>query len=99
MLDICHVSMDAFDDDDDIGWHKQELRGSFTKSNGLVDSDGKMYAKYLVELKDTDADSDDICTFVISLLQVGGRRRRAEGKTFKEAFAPIGKKNLIFDAS
>ena len=82
MLHICHVSMDAFDEDDNIGWHKQEVRGSWSNNSN---------PQYLVELKDTDADTDDTCTCLISLLQIGGRRKRADGYTYENAFAPIGK--------
>ena len=83
--------MDSFDEDN-IGWHKSEIHGSWTKG----ESDGgleKIYPhpQYLIELKDTDADSDEICTCLISLLQVGGRRKRAQGMGFESAFAPIGK--------
>ena len=71
-------------------WHKQEVHGCW--SNGA--SDGGLEnlhenPQYLVELKDTDADSDNICTCLISLLQVGGRRKKAEG--VQSPFAPIGK--------
>ena len=90
-IDICHVSMDSFDEDN-IGWHKQEVHGCWSKGT----SDGGLEnlhenPQYLVELKDTDADSDNICTCLISLLQVGGRRKRADGQSFETAFAPIGK--------
>ena len=90
-IDICHVSMDSFDEDN-IGWHRQEVHGSWLKGT----SDGGFQnihenPQYLVELKDTDADSDNICTCLISLLQVGGRRKIADGQSFESAFAPIGK--------
>ena len=90
-IHICHVSMDSFDEDN-IGWHRQEVHGSWLKGT----SDGGFQnihenPQYLVELKDTDADSDNICTCLISLLQVGGRRKIADGQSFESAFAPIGK--------
>ena len=69
-----------------IGWHKQEIHGSWT--NGAKEYENP---QYLVELKDTDSDSDETCTCLISLLQIGGRRRRAEGRSFKQAFLPIRK--------
>ena len=82
MLDVCHVSMNSFDVNDNIGWNKQEIRGSWSNDTN---------PKYLVELKDTDTNSDDTCTCLISLLQVGGRRKRAEGETYEESFPPICK--------
>ena len=85
-LDICHVSMNSFDEDN-IGWHKQEVHGSWAKGTEVLHEN----PQYLVELKDTDADSDNICTCLISLLQVGGRRKRADGHGFETAFADIGK--------
>ena len=85
-LDICHVSMNSFDEDN-IGWHKQEVHGSWAKGTEVLHEN----PQYLVELKDTDADSDNICTCLISLLQVGGRRKRADGHGFETAFAAIGK--------
>ena len=69
-----------------IGWHKQEIHGSWT--NGAKEYENP---QYLVELKDTDSESDNTCTCLISLLQIGGRRRRAEGRSFKQAFLPIRK--------
>ena len=84
-LDICHVSMHSFDESN-VGWHKQEIHGSWT--NGAKEYENP---QYLVELKDTDSDSDETCTCLISLLQIGGRRRRAEGRTFRKAFLPIRK--------
>ena len=84
-LDICHVSMHSFDESN-VGWHKQEIHGSWT--NGAKEYENP---QYLVELKDTDSDSDETCTCLISLLQIGGRRRRAEGRSFKQAFLPIRK--------
>ncbi len=71
-------------DESNIGWYKQEIHGSWT--NGAKPNENP---QYLVELKDTDSDSDDTCTCLISLLQIGGRRRRAEGRTFRQAFPPI----------
>ena len=68
------------------GWHNQEIHGSWT--NGAKEYENP---QYLVELKDTDSDSDETCTCLISLLQIGGRRRRAEGRTFRKAFLPIRK--------
>ena len=92
-LDICHISLDSFND---IGWHKQEIRGSCIKDTSSVGglSNIHLNPQYLVELRDTDKDSDEICTCLISLLQVGGRRKRAEGLDFDKAFASICKKFL-----
>ena len=75
--------MDALDEDDNIGWHKQEVRGSWSNNPN---------PQYLVELKDTDTDTDGTCTCLISLLQIGGRRKRADGYTHENAFAPICEK-------
>ena len=85
LLDICHVSMHSFDESN-VGWHKQEIHGSWT--NGAKEYENP---QYLVGLKDTDSDSDDTCTCLISLLQIGGRRRRAEGQMFNQAFKQIRK--------
>ena len=73
-------------DESNIGWHKQEIHGSWT--NGAKEYENP---PYVVELKDTDLDSDDTCTCLISLLQIGGRRRRAEGQTSEQAFPKIRK--------
>ena len=82
--------MDSFDEDN-LGWYSNEIHGSWIA--GVSDggfSDIKKNPQYLVRLEDTDLDSDDTCTCLISLLQVDGRRKRAKGISFEEAFAPIG---------
>ena len=94
-LDICHISLDSFND---IGWFKQEIRGSCIKEPSSVGGMANIHLnpQYLVDLRDTDKDSDEICTCLISLLQVGGRRKRAEGMEFDEAFASICKNFPFF---
>ena len=82
--------MDSFDEDG-LGWYKSEVHGIWTpgkSDQGLENIHPD--PQYLIELKDTDGDSDDTCTCLISLLQVGGRRKRAKGLNFESAFAQIG---------
>ena len=96
-LDICHVSRDSFGEDK-IRWHKDEVQGSWVK--GTSDGGLEMIHKnpqYLVELKDSD-DADDTCTFVLSLLQQCGYRKRADGLCFQQAFNPIGEKSSTIDS-
>ena len=85
--------MNSFEEDN-FGWHRTEIKGSWIA--GQTDfgfDDLNKNPQYLIHLKDTDLDSDDVCTCLISLLQVDGRRKRAKGLDFEEAFAPIGKVN------
>ena len=82
--------MESFEEDN-LGWYSNEIHGSWIA--GVSDggfSDLKKNPQYLIRLEDTDLDSDDTCTCLISLLQVDGRRKRAQGISFEEAFAPIG---------
>lgn len=48
------------------------------------------YPQYCVELKDSDTDGDNVCTIIVSLLQRGGRRKRAMGLGFDAAFSGLG---------
>ena len=90
-LTICHVSMDSFDQNG-IGWYKQEMQGSCLKgTSGSGLSRIHSNPQFSIELKDTDADSNDTCSCLISLLQFDGRRKRADGLDFSEAFASICK--------
>ena len=85
-IDICHVAGSSFDQDS-IGWHKEEVHGSWKKGTEILSEN----PQYLVDLKDSKVDSDNLCTFMVSLIQKGGRRKRADGHGFETAFDPIGK--------
>ena len=85
-LDICHVVKDSFNQDG-IGWHKEEVHGSWVKGTEVFHEN----PQYLVDLKDHKVDADNLCTFIVSIIQKGGRRKRADGHGFETAFDPIGK--------
>ena len=85
-LDICHVVKDSFNQDG-IGWHKEEVHGSWVKGTEVFHEN----PQYLVDLKDHKVDADNLCTFIVSLIQKGGRRKRADGHGFETAFDKIGK--------
>ena len=88
-VEICHISGDSINEVN-MGWHEEEVHGSWE-----VAELEKIHKnpQYLVELLDSDADADDNSTFIVSVLQKGAHRKRAEGVEYHKAFQPIGESN------
>ena len=88
-IEICHISGDSINEEN-MGWHEEEVHGSWE-----VAELEKIHKnpQYLVELLDSNADADDNSTFIVSVLQKGALRKRAEGVEYHKAFQPIGESN------
>ena len=82
-VDMCHLGPDSIHEEDiEIGWQEHRENGSWKRGStagGRADkswiSSFATNPQYRIELTDSEADAECL----ISLLQKGGRRRRAEG--------------------
>lgn len=89
-LEMCNLKPDAIDDEDlnqgKITWHEASSSGSWidgSTAGGCRNfiNTFAMNPQYKITLTDSDEDDDELCTFVVSLLQKGSRRRKVEEGT------------------
>ena len=103
-VEMTHLMPDSIDDDEiadgKLQWNTKSFDGSWIrgKNAGGCRNFLNTFAsnpQYLAVLEDSDDDEDDLCTCIISLMQKGTRRKKAQNQV--DGCLTIGNQSLYFD--